>query len=87
VLQNGRPPVRGREAIRRAYADFSGPLRLRAIAFAAGDAVGYIIGAYTYGDSPEMGKFVLTLRREPGGPWLIASDMDNMDRMPRMERP
>lgn len=87
VLQNGRPPVRGREAIRRAYEDFSGPLRLRAIGFAAGDSVGYIIGMYTYGDGPEMGKFVLALRREPGGPWLIASDMDNMNRMPRMGPP
>lgn len=84
LLQNGRPPVRGRAAIRGAYENSSGALRLRAIAFAADDSVGYIIGMFTYGDAPEMGKFVLTLRREAGGPWLIASDMDNMNRMPRM---
>jgi ketosteroid isomerase-like protein len=83
ILQNGRPPVRGREGIQRAYADFSGPLRLRAIGFGAGDTVGYIIGMYTYGDGAEMGKFVLALRREPGGAWMIASDMDNMNQMPR----
>jgi uncharacterized protein (TIGR02246 family) len=87
LLQNGRPPVRGREAIRRAYDGSSGLLRLRAIAFAADDAVGYVIGMFTYGDAPEMGKFVLTLRREPGGPWRIASDMDNMNRMPRTGPP
>lgn len=84
VLQNGRPAVRGREAIQRAYAEFSGPLRLRAISFAVEERLGYIIGAYTYGDGPEMGKFVLTLRRSPGEPWLIVSDMDNANRMPRM---
>lgn len=89
VLQNGRPPARGREAIERAYAQAQGPLRLRALGFAADDTVGYIIGAYGYGDpgTEDMGKFTLTLRREAGGPWRIASDIDNMNRMPRMGPP
>jgi ketosteroid isomerase-like protein len=88
VLQNGRPPVRGREAIQRAYADARGPLRLRAFAFAADGNVGYIVGGYAYGDEPaDIGKFTLTLRREPGGPWRIASDIDNSNRMPRMGTP
>lgn len=84
VLQNGRPPIRGREAIRQAYAEFDGPLRLRAMGYAVGDQVGYIVGGYRYGDATEdAGKFVLALRRTPGGPWLIASDMDNFNTMPR----
>jgi ketosteroid isomerase-like protein len=84
VLQNGRPPIRGREAIRQAYAPFDGPLRLRAMGYAVGDSVGYIVGGYRYGDATEdSGKFVLALRRTPGGPWLIASDMDNFNTMPR----
>lgn len=88
VLQNGRPPVRGREAVQRAYASARGPLRLRALAFASDGGVGYIIGGFAYGDEPgDMGKFTLTLRREPGDPWLIASDIDNMNRMPRMGPP
>lgn len=89
VLQNGRPPVRGREAIQRAYADARGPLRLRALGFAADGDVGYIVGGYTYGEagSEDVGKFTLTLRREPGGPWRIASDIDNANRMPRMGAP
>lgn len=87
VLQNGRPPVRGRAAIRQAYADFDGPLRLRAMGYATGDLVGYIVGAYAYGDGGEIGKFVLALRRAPGGPWMIASDMDNMNQMPRRPPP
>ena len=88
VLQNGRPPVRGRAAIQQAYSNAQGPLRLRALGFAADGNVGYIIGAYAYGDEPgDMGKFVLALRREAGGPWLIASDIDNMNRMPRMGPP
>jgi ketosteroid isomerase-like protein len=89
VLQSGRAPVRGREAIRAAYADARGPLRLRAFGFAADGNVGYIVGGYAYGEagSADIGKFTLTLRREPGGPWMIASDIDNMNRTPRMGPP
>lgn len=84
VLQNGRPPVRGRAAIQQAYAQGGGPLRLRALGYAADDSVGYIVGAYGYGEgNAEMGKFVLALRREPGGPWMIAADIDNGNQMPR----
>lgn len=71
--------IRGRDAIRRAYQNASGPLRLRAIEFATEGAVGYIIGAYGYGGEPpveDRGLFVLTLQRESSGRWLIVSDMD-----------
>ena len=79
VLQGGRPPVRGRAAIEAAYAGQGGePLRLRALAYATSDSVGYIVGAYGYGsDTADMGKFTLTLRRSRGGRWLVFSDMDN----------
>ncbi|HST58572.1 MAG TPA: DUF4440 domain-containing protein [Longimicrobium sp.] len=88
ALQNGQPPVRGHAAIRQAYANAQGPLRLRALAFGEDGTVGYIIGAFAYGDAPgDMGKFVLTLRREPGGTWRIVSDMDNSNRRPRMGPP
>jgi uncharacterized protein (TIGR02246 family) len=85
VLQGGRAPVRGRMAIRAAYAGQGGaPLRLRALAAATADTVGYIIGTYGYGDSPgDQGKFTLTLRRAPDGAWLIFSDMDNQSQPPR----
>jgi ketosteroid isomerase-like protein len=85
VLQGGRPPKRGRAAIQSAYTGQSGgPLRLRALAYATADSVGYIIGAYGYGDSPgDVGKFTLTLRRSPEGKWLIYSDMDNGSQPPR----
>jgi ketosteroid isomerase-like protein len=85
VLQGGRPPVRGRAAIQAAYAGQGGaPLRLRALAYATGDTVGYIIGAYGYApEQGDIGKFTLTLRRAPNGRWLIASDMDNMSRPAR----
>ncbi|HYD51112.1 MAG TPA: DUF4440 domain-containing protein [Gemmatimonadaceae bacterium] len=85
VLQGGRAPVRGRAAIEAAYAgQGGGPLRLRALAAATADTIGYIIGAYGYGDAPgDVGKFTLTLRRSPGGRWLIFSDMDNTSVPPR----
>ena len=85
VLQGGRAPVRGRAAIQAAYAGQGGaPLRLRALAAGTADTVGYIIGAYGYGDAPgDQGKFTLTLRRGLDGRWLIFSDMDNASRPPR----
>jgi len=85
ILQGGRPPVRGRAGIQAAYAGQGGaPLRLRALAAATADTVGYIVGAYGYGDAPgDQGKFTLTLRRGAGERWLIFSDMDNSSRPPR----
>src|SRR5688500_417624 len=79
VLQNGRAPVRGRDAIGKAYAgQAGGELKLRALAYAVADTVGYILGAYSYGNAPgDIGKFTVTLRRPRGGPWEIFSDMDN----------
>ncbi|WP_411278431.1 YybH family protein [Gemmatimonas sp.] len=86
VLQPGRAPVRGREAMAQVYrGQGGGALRLRALAYAQADTVGYIIGAYGYGTTPgDEGKFTLTLRRVPNGRWLIASDMDNGSRSPRL---
>jgi len=85
VLQSGKAPARGRVAIQAAYTGQGGaPLRLRALAASVSDTVGYIIGAYGYGTTPgDQGKFTLTLRRRPGTPWLIFSDMDNATPPPR----
>ncbi|HIE4563045.1 TPA: YybH family protein [Stenotrophomonas maltophilia] len=85
VLQSNQPPVRGRSAIEAAYAGQGGsPLRLRALAYAAEENTGYIIGAYSYGNNAgDTGKFTLTLKRVGDGPWLIFSDMDNGNAPPR----
>lgn len=84
VLPHGRPPVRGRAAIERYYNGQGGPLSLRAIAFGAEGRVGYIIGGYAQekGEA-DIGKFTLTLRKGPGGRWLIVSDMDSPNRQRR----
>ena len=89
VLQNGRAPVRGRAAIGKAYAgQAGGELRLRALAYVAADTVGYIIGAYSYGNTPgDIGKFTLTLRRPRDGRWEIFSDMDNGNQQRRQPPP
>lgn len=71
--------IRGRAAIERAYATAGGALRLRAVEYASDGDVGYIVGAYGYGDElpvVDRGLFVLTLARDADGPWLIVSDMD-----------
>ena len=75
----GGARIRGRAAIREAYQDASGPLRLRGIDYAADGDVGFIAGAYGYGEDlpvADSGMFVLTLRREAAGRWLIVSDLD-----------
>ena len=85
ILPSGHPPIRGRSGIAAHYKGQGGPLHLRALAYETGESISYIIGAYGYGDAapvPDMGKFTLTLRRDPGGRWLIVSDMDNANRRP-----
>jgi ketosteroid isomerase-like protein len=85
VMSNGNPPVRGRAAIREAYANSGGPLALRALAWATEGKVGYIIGGFG-GDAarPDSGKFILALKRGDDGRWLIAADMDNSNRRMRV---
>lgn len=84
VLSSGKPPVRGRVAIREAYADAGGPLFLRAFASATDGATGYIIDGFRSAESsPDSGKFVLAIRKDAGGRWLIAADMDNANQRSR----
>lgn len=78
VLRPGYSPAKGRSAIREAYATSGGPLFLRAFDYAVEGSVGYILGGYSGREgSPDSGKFVLTLRRDTDGRWLIVADMDN----------
>ena len=88
VLQPGRTPTRGHAALERVSGgQGGGALRLRALAYAHADTVGYIIGAYGYAEVPgDEGKFTRTLRRGRSERWLIASDMDNGSRPPRPRR-
>jgi hypothetical protein len=75
--------IRGRDAIREAYAGVGSDLRLRALAFAIDDSVGYIVGAYGYGGAASVtdsGRFLLALRRSAGTQWLIAADLDGTNR-------
>jgi ketosteroid isomerase-like protein len=81
VLTVGSPPVRGRAAIEKQYAQGGGPLALRALAFAADGRIGYILGAFArHKGEPDVGKFTLTLRQDANGRWWIFSDMDNSNR-------
>ena len=88
VLRMGHPPVRGRAAIEEAYRGSGGPLHLRALAYERADSVGYVIGAFSSAaGQPDGGKFILTLRREGGGRWMITADIDNPSSMPRRMGP
>src|SRR5471032_1671259 len=83
VLSNTKPPVRGRAAIREAYAKAGGPLALRALAYQTQGDVGYIIGAFGRSvGAADSGKFILALRRGADGRWLITADMDNSSHEP-----
>lgn len=83
VLASGRPPVRGRDAIRGAYANAGGALALRALAYSTEGSVGYVIGAFGRAVGGEdSGKFVLALKKV-GERWMIAADIDNSSRPPR----
>jgi ketosteroid isomerase-like protein len=83
VLSSGRPPVRGRAAIREAYRGAGGPLALRALAYETSGELGLIIGGFAQAaKDSDGGKFTLTLKRV-GGKWLIFSDMDNGNERPK----
>lgn len=79
ALPNGRPPAQGREAIAAAYAQGAGtPLALRAISFAQSGELAYVVGTYAPAvGAPDIGKFVLVLRRGGDGQWKLLADMDN----------
>lgn len=78
VLALNRPPVRGRAAIKTAYAGAGGPLSLRALAVQSEGRLAVILGAYaTQAGGPDAGKFTLTLRQGADQRWRIFSDMDN----------
>lgn len=69
--------IRGTEGLRESLEGTSSHLRLRAVAYEADNTVGYIIGAYRYGqESADRGMFILTLRRLQAGGWLITADLD-----------
>lgn len=73
--------VVGQPAITREYRGRGGALHLRALAFSHADSVGYIIGAYRSApDADDVGKFILALRRDSGGRWRIAADLDSANR-------
>jgi ketosteroid isomerase-like protein len=83
VLPNGAPPARGRKAIAAEYAGAGGPLSLRAIAFGVDGTTGYIIGGFaTETGKPDLGKFVLVVKKGSEGRWEIVADIDNMNRRP-----
>lgn len=83
VMSNGRPPVHGRDAIAKRYANSGGPLALRSLHWERRGNLAIILGAYARapGD-PDLGKFTLTLRRDSAGSWRILSDMDNGNSRP-----
>lgn len=71
--------IQGTSELRDALQRTSSDLRLRAVAYATDGAVGYIVGAYGYGEQAETqdgGMFILALGRSAEGRWLIAADLD-----------
>src|SRR2546425_9724996 len=73
VLSDGSPPAKGREAIRRAYANAGGPLWLRSVGHATDGDVGYIIGVFGHKqDGAVAGEFIFALRPRARGPWFVA---------------
>ncbi len=85
ALPNGQAPAAGRPAIEEAYRESAGgSLQLRPLHYTAlGDAA-LVVGLFAPGpQQPEMGKFVLVLRRSASGAWKIVADMDNLNVLPK----
>lgn len=79
AVQSGSPIRQGRAAIAAGITKPGGALQLTAYSYSSSGNVGYIVGGYRYPASVGPGgRFVLALRSDPGGRWLIAADLDNM---------
>ncbi|WP_284615396.1 YybH family protein [Aquabacterium humicola] len=85
ALPNGSPPAKGPAAITDAYSKAAGsPLALRAIDFHQTQDLATIVGGFApAANQPDVGKFVLVLRRGGDGQWRIAADIDNMNARPQ----
>ena len=78
AVQSGSPIRRGRAAIAAGVTKPGGALQLTAYAYASSGNIGYIVGGYRYPTTVGGGgRFVLALRSDPDGRWLIAADLDN----------
>lgn len=89
ALPNGHAPAKGRKAIEDAYRENAGGvLILRPISYTESADTALVVGMFAIGISqPELGKFVLVLRRTTEGAWKIVVDMDNMNVAPRKADP
>jgi pimeloyl-ACP methyl ester carboxylesterase/ketosteroid isomerase-like protein len=78
AVQSGSPIRRGRTAIAGGLTKPGGTLQLSAYAYSSSGKVGYIVGGFRYPTTVGVGgRFVLALRSDPDGRWLIAADLDN----------
>jgi ketosteroid isomerase-like protein len=78
AVQSGSPIRHGRQAIAAGLTKPGGPLQLTAYAYSSSGTVGYIVGGYRYPTTVGAGgRFVLALRNDGEGRWLIAADLDN----------
>jgi pimeloyl-ACP methyl ester carboxylesterase/ketosteroid isomerase-like protein len=78
ALQSGSPIRRGRAAIASGLTKPAGALQLTAYAYSSSGNVGYIVGGFRYPTTVGSGgRFVLALRSDRDGRWLIAADLDN----------
>ncbi len=78
AVQSGSPLRRGRAAIAGGVTKPGGTLQLTAFAYSSSGNVGYIVGGYRYPTTVGAGgRFVLALRSDADGRWLIAADLDN----------
>ena len=75
--------LKGRKAIQNKYDGSGGDLKLRALSFGMSGDIGFIVGAYGYNDQADTidrGNFVLALRKNDAGRWLIVADLDKSNR-------
>jgi ketosteroid isomerase-like protein len=78
AVQSGRPLARGRDAIAAGITKPGGDLQLTPYAYSSSGQVAYIVGGYRYPDTVGPGgRFLLALRADADGRWLIAADLDN----------
>jgi uncharacterized protein (TIGR02246 family) len=84
LMPPGRPLIRGRDSIREFWEQgMEAGFQMENLEIGGSASTGYAVGRYFIPpddeNDAESGKYIITVKRQPGGAWLVAADIWNED--------
>jgi len=85
LMVPGQPMVRGKKAFEDIYRsridqDTGGTHTNKLVEYGVEGDLAYQVGTYAIEGTPEQGKFLNVLKRQPDGTWKVAISMFNSDK-------